>query len=129
MDNSEVKQSVISPHRKREILIELEKVANAPTPEPSLTRLARLARTFPTFAWKHGTKCDAPGLGGPGEDFDGDVFAEHLDGLSSGERVAADFLLHVYNHYDYKFDLGRIGSWHKAHLAAFADWARDPFWA
>ncbi len=51
-------------------------------------------------------------------------------GVSHGELCAARFVLSVWNHYDYKFDMHEaMGVWDNDNLAAFVAWAKAPWWA
>jgi hypothetical protein len=86
-------------------------------PDP-MTRLAELARTFPSLA-------RSPVL----DPFDVERVEAFRRVCSHGECLAADFILHVYNRYEHRFDLGEaMNTWDDAHIAAFAAWARAPFY-
>lgn len=89
-------------------------------PGISRPKLVALARTFPSLA-------HAPHL----EPFDPEAFAEwNAAGRSHGERLAGDFVLHVFNWYANDFKLGEaMNVWDSAHIAAFAAWARSPWYA
>ena len=39
------------------------------------------------------------------------------------ERSILSFLLHVWNRYDYSFDLSEVAMWNPEHQRAFCDWA------
>jgi len=51
-------------------------------------------------------------------------------GISHGELCAARFVLSVWNHYDWKFDMHEaLGCWDNGNLEAFVAWAKAPWWA
>jgi hypothetical protein len=80
-------------------------------------KISALAHTFPALRGAPGTK-----------PFDEDRLREWMGVCSGGERRAASFILSVWNHYDNKFDVGEISGWDDNNLAAFAAWARAPWW-
>lgn len=84
----------------------------------SRPRLAALAHTFPSLAHA------------PVEPFDPDALVAWKHGASHGQKLAADFVLHVFNRYSNDFNLGEAMSrWDSAHIAAFAAWAASPWYA
>ena len=42
--------------------------------------------------------------------------------ISTHERSILSFLLHVWNHYDYPFDLSEVAGWSDQHQIAFSNW-------
>lgn len=70
-------------------------------------------------------------LGLPGENpWDPEKLKKSIGVLSSGERMSAQFLLWVWNHYDNEFDLfTALNRWDDDRLAAFVAWAKAPWWA
>lgn len=64
------------------------------------------------------------------EVFDATLLDKSKDVWSSGERKAAQFVLAVWNHYDYKFDaMDALSTWDTDHRKAFLKWANNPWWA
>jgi len=69
--------------------------------------------------------------------FDGTVWdVEYLSDwkngpyASSGGAAAAAFVLHVWNHYRFTFDMGQaFNHWDDAHRAAWIAWAKEPWFA
>ncbi len=43
--------------------------------------------------------------------------------ISTHERSILSFLLHVWNHYDFPFDLSEVAMWSPEHQRAFCGWA------
>lgn len=81
-------------------------------------KISALAQTFPALRGAPGTR-----------PFDEDRLQEWMGVCSGGERRAAAFILSVWNHFEYKFDVGEISGWDDGNLRAFAEWAKDPWWA
>lgn len=44
------------------------------------------------------------------------------DAISTSERSICEFLLHVWNQYDFSFTLSDVRTWDEAHQAAFIGW-------
>lgn len=52
-----------------------------------------------------------------------DAIALYEEAISTHERSILSFLLHVWNHYDYSFDLSEVAMWNEQHQRAFSNWA------
>ena len=58
------------------------------------------------------------------EDFKPEHAVElYKEPISTPERSILSFLLHVWNRYDYSFDLSEVAMWNPEHQRAFCDWA------
>lgn len=58
------------------------------------------------------------------EDFEPtDAIELHNEAVSTHERSVLSFLLHVWNQYDYRFDLSEVCGWTEQHQRAFSNWA------
>ena len=58
------------------------------------------------------------------EDFKPEHAVElYKEPISTHERSILSFLLHVWNRYDYSFDLSEVAMWNPEHQRAFCDWA------
>lgn len=67
-----------------------------------------------------------------GQAWDTEALSDWKNGpyASSGGAHAAAFVLHVWNHYRFAFDLGgAMDHWDGAHRAAWQAWAADPWFA
>ena len=51
------------------------------------------------------------------------AIALYEEPISTHERSILSFLLHVWNRYDYSFDLSEVAMWNPEHQRAFCDWA------
>lgn len=52
-----------------------------------------------------------------------DAIDLYEEAISTQERSILSFLLHVWNRYDYSFDLSEVAGWDERHQRAFSDWA------
>lgn len=50
------------------------------------------------------------------------IFLYREGPLSINERTVLGFLLHVWNHYDFPFELSETAGWDPSHQQAFAGW-------
>jgi len=58
------------------------------------------------------------------EDFSPEhAIALHEEPISTHERSVLSFLLHVWNRYDFPFDLSEVAGWTEQHQRAFSNWA------
>ena len=51
-----------------------------------------------------------------------DAIALHEEPISTHERSVLSFLLHVWNRYDFPFELSEVVLWGPQHQQAFRDW-------
>jgi len=91
------------------------------TATTEVDRIMPLAESFPCLR-------GAPGV----RPWDADKLAAWVPVASHGERCAALFVLHVWNHIHVwpcgSFDIMEaINIWDEGNLAAFQRWAADPF--
>jgi len=78
-------------------------------------KLSDLAETFPSLRGLEGIR-----------PFNPEILRKNT--YSSGQGAAVDFILNLYNS-SHPFNLGKvIGNWDDHHQAAFAAWAKNPFW-
>lgn len=82
-------------------------------------RMLRLVRAFPCLQFM-------PELG---QKWDPALLAERLGVASSGQQVVMRFVLHVWDHSVWHFELFDLARLSADNLAVFAAWARDPWWA
>ena len=52
-----------------------------------------------------------------------DAIDLYEEAVSTHERSVLSFLLHVWNRYDYSFDLSEVAGWSEQHQRAFSNWA------
>ena len=52
-----------------------------------------------------------------------DAVALFKEPLSTHERSLLSFLLHVWNRYDFPFELSEVAGWDSRHQRAFTNWA------
>ena len=52
-----------------------------------------------------------------------DAIALHEEPISTHERSVLSFLLHVWNRYDFPFELSEVAGWTEQHQRAFSNWA------
>ena len=52
-----------------------------------------------------------------------DAIDLYEEAVSTHERSILSFLLHVWNRYDYSFDLSEVAGWTEQHQRAFSNWA------
>ena len=84
------------------------------TPQEKMTRLAG---TLPSMRDRIGA-----------QPFDAEVLRQQMGYLSSGEILAAQFLLAVWNSHNEFSVMRALTTWDEAHCAAFVAWAKDPWW-
>ena len=101
-----------------------------PNPHPH-DRIVNLAHSFPAL----GYHLSEAGIMG-GEDWTARVadFDEHVIRYGcGGARQAAAFVLGLWNHHGREWAVGRfelgiaMREWDRDHIAAFQDWAREPW--
>ncbi len=93
-----------------------------PILKPPHWRTCLLAYNFPTLSKKVPHIASADG-------FDAQYLYENSRGLSHGERLAADFVLSVFNSSEWRFDMHEaLCTWDAAHREVFLAWAAAPFW-
>lgn len=51
-----------------------------------------------------------------------DAIALYEEAISTHERSILSFLLHVWNRYDFPFELSDVAMWDPNHLQAFSKW-------
>ena len=52
-----------------------------------------------------------------------DAISLYKQAISTHERSVLSFLLHVWNQYEFPFDLSEVGTWSLEHQKAFILWA------
>ncbi len=93
-----------------------------PINKPPHWQTIRLLALYPALYEKTCGVVSADGFNAP-------RFKRATRAFSHGERCAADFILSVFNHYDYKFDvMEALSVWDAEYRKTFLQWASSPWW-